>query len=104
MCGFEGTYLKIKYRGLVKWYDRGLQNLWWEFDSLIPCETSNHYDYWFFVIYANNEPNPVLARDLGDCRAKDVEEMNGHFLMFNKNIISINANPFLHRKNQQQNV
>jgi hypothetical protein len=25
------------YRGLVKWYDRGLQNLWWEFDSLIPC-------------------------------------------------------------------
>ena len=67
-------------------------------------ETSNHYDYWFFVIYANNEPNPVLARDLGDCRAKDVEEMNGHFLMFNKNIISINANPFLHRKNQQQNV
>ena len=24
-------------RGLVKWYDRGLQNLWWEFDSLIPC-------------------------------------------------------------------
>ena len=26
-----------KYRGLVKWYDRGLQNLWWEFDSLIPC-------------------------------------------------------------------
>ena len=37
VCGFEGTYLKIKYRGLVKWYDRGLQNLWWEFDSLIPC-------------------------------------------------------------------
>ena len=25
------------YRGLVKWYDRGLQNLWREFDSLIPC-------------------------------------------------------------------
>ena len=24
-------------RGLVKWYDKGLQNLWWEFDSLIPC-------------------------------------------------------------------
>ena len=44
-----------------------------------------------------------ISRDLGDCRAKDVEEMNGHFLMFNKNIISINANPFLHRKNQQQN-
>ena len=26
-----------RFRGLVKWYDRGLQNLWWEFDSLIPC-------------------------------------------------------------------
>lgn len=25
------------HRGLVKWYDRGLQNLWREFDSLIPC-------------------------------------------------------------------
>lgn len=36
--------------------------------------------------------------DLGDYRTKDVEEMNGHFLTFNKNIISINANPFLHRK------
>jgi hypothetical protein len=22
---------------LVKWYDRSLQNFWWEFDSLIPC-------------------------------------------------------------------
>ncbi len=33
------TYLirHFIYRGLVKWYDRGLQNLWWEFDSLIPC-------------------------------------------------------------------
>ncbi len=28
---------RARYRGLVKWYDRGLQNLWWEFDSLIPC-------------------------------------------------------------------
>ena len=28
---------ETKHRGLVKWYDRGLQNLWWEFDSLIPC-------------------------------------------------------------------
>ena len=25
------------YRGLVKWYDRSLQNFWWGFDSLIPC-------------------------------------------------------------------
>ena len=37
MCSFEGTILLLKDRGLVKWYDRGLQNLWWEFDSLIPC-------------------------------------------------------------------
>ena len=29
-------YISV-HRGLVKWYDRGLQNLWWEFDSLIPC-------------------------------------------------------------------
>ena len=35
-----------------------------------------------FSVYANNEPKPVLARDLGDCHAKDVEEMNSHFLMF----------------------
>ena len=27
-----------RHRGLVKWYDRGLQNLWWEFDSLVPCD------------------------------------------------------------------
>ena len=33
------TYLirHFIYRGLVKWYDRSLQNFWWEFDSLIPC-------------------------------------------------------------------
>ena len=28
---------RIYYRGLVKWYDRSLQNFWWGFDSLIPC-------------------------------------------------------------------
>ena len=27
----------ISYRGLVKWYNNGLQNHCWEFDSLIPC-------------------------------------------------------------------
>ena len=32
--------LFIIYRGLVKWYDRSLQNFWWEFDSLIPCRGS----------------------------------------------------------------
>ena len=31
---------ELQYRGLVKWYDRGLQNLWWEFDSLIPCASN----------------------------------------------------------------
>ena len=25
------------HRGLVKWYNNGLQNHCWEFDSLIPC-------------------------------------------------------------------
>ena len=36
---YEGreTLIIFIYRGLVKWYDRGLQNLWREFDSLIPC-------------------------------------------------------------------
>ena len=29
-------YTSSTYRGLVKWYDRGLQNLWRGFDSLIP--------------------------------------------------------------------
>ena len=27
----------VRYRGLVKWYNNGLQNHCWEFDSLIPC-------------------------------------------------------------------
>ena len=27
----------IYFVGIGQWYDRGLQNLWWEFDSLIPC-------------------------------------------------------------------
>ena len=31
------TLIIFIYRGLVKLYDRGLQNLWREFDSLIPC-------------------------------------------------------------------
>ena len=32
--------MEDRHRGLVKWYDRGLQNLWWEFDSLVPCENA----------------------------------------------------------------
>ena len=39
-----------KYRGLVKWYDRGLQNLWWEFDSLIPC-SKNTVNSVFFLCH-----------------------------------------------------
>ena len=35
LCGHQPLFRV--YRGLVKWYDRGLKNLWWEFDSLIPC-------------------------------------------------------------------
>lgn len=28
----------------------------------------------FFFIYAGNEPRPVPARDLGDCRVKNLEK------------------------------
>ena len=44
------TYLirHFIYRGLVKWYDRGLQNLWWEFDSLIPCSKNTVNSVFFF--------------------------------------------------------
>ena len=28
---------ETRHRGLVKWYNNGLQNHCWEFDSLIPC-------------------------------------------------------------------
>lgn len=35
------------HRGLVKWYDRGLQNLWWEFDSLIPCSKNTEFTVFF---------------------------------------------------------
>ena len=40
--------LFYKYRGLVKWYDRGLQNLWREFDSLIPC-SKKHREFGVFL-------------------------------------------------------
>ena len=35
MCQ-KKTYYNVN-RGLVKWYNNGLQNHCWEFDSLIPC-------------------------------------------------------------------
>ena len=40
-----------QYRGLVKWYDRGLQNLWWEFDSLIPCAKSTVFTVLFLMLF-----------------------------------------------------
>ena len=36
-CSKSKSSESLVNRGLVKWYDRGLQNLWREFDSLIPC-------------------------------------------------------------------
>ena len=35
-------------RGLVKWYNRSLQNFSWEFDSLIPCQVNDTPNYWIF--------------------------------------------------------
>ena len=51
ICSFEGTILLLKDRGLVKWYDRSLQNFWWEFDSLIPCYKKTACLRGFFVPY-----------------------------------------------------
>ena len=33
MCSLKEQSIPLD-RGVVKWYHRGLQNLWWEFDSL----------------------------------------------------------------------
>ena len=62
----KGGSLFLCYRGLVKWYDRGLQNLWWGFDSLIPCsnETRNFEKSKFaglFFVYDNKK---FAKRDL----------------------------------------
>ncbi len=67
------------YRGLVKWYDRGLQNLWWEFDSLVPCKkkTKNRsgiaravLSYRLFVSVCSDHwieeyPNPLQIASTG---------------------------------------
>ena len=42
----------VIYRGLVKWYDRSLQNFWWEFDSLIPCYKNTVFTYGVFLCCA----------------------------------------------------
>ena len=49
------NYKCTSFRGLVKWYNNGLQNHCWEFDSLIPCHlnvtptigVNIHKDAWF---------------------------------------------------------
>ena len=47
----SGLYVILKvYRGLVKWYDRSLQNFWWEFDSLIPCYKPLYFSGFFMFI------------------------------------------------------
>ena len=60
----------ISYRGLVKWYNNGLQNHCWEFDSLIPC----HLKYLNTIVHLHklgtqcikffyyNEINKLLER------------------------------------------
>ena len=51
MCAVLKVHLQ--YRGLVKWYDRGLQNLWWEFDSLIPCSTKEQPSIKYMVHWSS---------------------------------------------------
>ena len=55
-------------------------NQWWD------CYTSFDKRRYFVGSYHSPAFRTAvyISRDLGDCRAKDVEEMNGHFLMFNK--------------------
>ena len=48
------------YRGLVKWYDRGLQNLWREFDSLIPCFKNSQVFTCEFFCYLSEKPTNGL--------------------------------------------
>ena len=60
-------YNKIEYRGLVKWYDRGLQNLWREFDSLIPCSLrilKLRLSDSFCFIEVNPDPSEALCEDM----------------------------------------
>ena len=63
---------RTEYRGLVKWYDRGLQNLWWEFDSLIPCSKKSgkaHRKGVFtdFVFYIKQK---VIKKVIKHCNCK----------------------------------
>lgn len=52
---------------MVKWYDRGLQNLWREFDSLIPCLKSlgNGVEPLFFKAFVFIKMQKVIERTLG---------------------------------------
>ena len=60
-----------RYRGLVKWYDRGLQNLWWEFDSLIPCLKSTVFTV-LFCLTGNFVPVKQKALRAGCTRRNEV--------------------------------
>ena len=37
LFGYDIIKITLVNRGVVKWYDCGLQNRKWGFDSLIPC-------------------------------------------------------------------
>ena len=50
------------YRGVVKWYHRGLQNLWWEFDSLIPCFFKNEYRLEPLILLMKGDLNGASLR------------------------------------------
>ena len=68
------VYKNILCRGLVKWYDRGLQNLWWEFDSLIPCSKNTVNSVFFFMpcciscYMQRRDHNTSVLHILTDCK------------------------------------
>ena len=47
-------------RGLVKWYNNGLQNHCWEFDSLIPCHILNKFQFWIKKIEKKGLINTLI--------------------------------------------
>ena len=65
-------------RGLVKWYDRGLQNLWWEFDSLIPCKPRKVRISRLFEVFLYLWAGVIIARE-NDA----IEEVRGFGIQLN---------------------
>ena len=45
----------ISYRGLVKWYDRSLQNSQRQFDSVIPCRNLSEVVLGGFILYNSHQ-------------------------------------------------